>query len=193
MQIVFKAFLLLWSIELGEALFFPEHIRSYVVVGIQPIVTVDDMVYMVGKRGKEFRLGHLVWQTIHPFVNGIASLVMDMTFIAEHSRLHTVHILIASLLEIRIIPTHLVFTCLEEVTRVKFIRNRQRHDVQFLDTFLQSPFSSHAEHLEDRLLSKVIGILGPTLALGYPHIVLFHINDIVDIVTEMLAAHQLFP
>src|SRR5574344_2362461 len=79
MQIVFKAFLLLWSIELGEALFFPEHIRSYVVVGIQPIVTVDDMVYMVGKSGKEFRLGHLVRQTIHPFVNGIASLIMDMT------------------------------------------------------------------------------------------------------------------
>ena len=50
--------------------------------------------------------------------------------------------------------------------------------------------ATHRHHLQNTLLGAVITVLGPTLALGYPDVLVLLLDGEMHIVGEALARHQ---
>ena len=113
-----------------------------------------------------------------------------MTLITEDTGLHAYQVIHWSLLPIGIIALLLELLCLQKIAWVILITDRQRYKMQLLQALDDTAFSTHRHHLQNTLLGAVVAVLGPTLALGYPDVLVLLLDGEMHIVREALARHQ---
>ena len=156
-----------------------EFIEGDIVTGEEFVATMYLTIHTLCHRLEEFCLWNIL-QFLNPCINRSSSTVYHPTLIPQDTGLHIVKVVLTRLLKGRVITFLLELLSLEVIARVKFVAYGQRHDVQFLK------ISAHSQHLKYCILSSVIRVLSPTLALGNPYILLLLGNSIMDI-----TAHQL--
>ena len=115
---------------------------------------------------------------------------MDVTLLAEDAYLHVAQVVLLALLELRVVPLHLELLGLEVVTRIVLVADGERYDVQVFESLYDGAISAHRHHLQHRLLRAVVGVLGSSLALRNPYVVVLVVDDMVHIAAHLLAALQ---
>ena len=130
-------------------------------------------------------------QRFQILVDARGCLVMDSTFIAYNSCLHTYNIVHRTFLPIRI-AFRLHFGSLQIVARVVFVRNGKRNNVELLQLFEQCAFCSQCKHLENGLLCKVVGVLGTSFSLCYPQVFVLFFKSKYHIARHLYACQHQF-
>ena len=156
-----------------------EFIEGDIVTGEEFVATMYLTVHTLCHSLEELGLRHIL-QFPNPGIYRSSSTVHHPTLIPQDTGLHIVKVVLTRLLKGRVITFLLELLRLEVIARVKLIADGQRHNVQFLK------ITAHSQHLKYCILSSVIRVLSPTLALGNPYILLLLGNSIMDI-----TAHQL--
>ena len=113
-----------------------------------------------------------------------------MTLIAEDTGLHTYQIIHRSLLPVCVIALLLELLCLQKIAWVILITDRQRYKMQLLQTLDDTAFSTHRHHLQNTLLGAVVAILGSTLSLGNPDILILLLDGEMHVIGKTLARHE---
>ena len=111
-------------------------------------------------------------------------MVADTPLIAEDTRLHVVEVVLTALLERRVVALLLELLRFQVVAGVVLVADGQRHDVQLTQV------AAHSQHLQHRLLCTVIRVLGTSLTLGNPDILLLLADGIVNIAAHKQAGTQ---
>ena len=149
------------------------------------------LVVDMGSNGiEEFLLRHFRVESIQILIDTWGCMIMHMSLVTEDTSLHAYEIIHRSLLPSFHVTLLLILLSLEEVARIILIADRQRYEMQLLQAVDDTTFSTHRHHLEDTLLRTVIAILGSTLSLGNPDILVLLLNGEVHIVGKALARHQ---
>ena len=113
-----------------------------------------------------------------------------MTLITEDTGLHAYQVIHRSLLPIGIIALLLELLCLQEIAWIIFVTDRERYEMKLFQAVDNAALTAHRHHLQNTLLGAVITVLGPTLALGYPDVLVLLLDGKMHIVREALARHQ---
>ena len=115
---------------------------------------------------------------------------MHMTLIAEDTGLHAYQIIHRSLLPVCVIALLLELLCLQKIAWVILITDRQRYKMKLLQAFDDTAFSTHRHHLQNTLLGAVVAILGSTLSLGNPDILVLLLDGEMHVIGKTLARHE---
>ena len=177
-------FLLLRGIEILVFSGAIPQVVSDVIVGIQAIGLVDALVQQTGYCLVIF-VARKLFQ-FHQFHAGnrFADFYVYPTFGLGDSRQNTVQIF-ARFFGVFGKLAFVEFECFQNIARFPFVGNRYRYDVQLvycLDFIIRA---RHAEHLDDALVCRVVSILGPAVALGYPDGLSFLLNHETDVVGQV--------
>ena len=76
-------------------------------------------------------------------------MIMYVSLITEDTCLHTYQIISRSLFPLRMITLLLEFLCLQEIAWVILITDRQRNQMQLLQSFYNTSLTTHRHHLEN--------------------------------------------
>ena len=131
----------------------------------------------------------LLWQIlefVYPCVDRGSTVVVYTSFIAEDARLHVVKVILTALFEFGIIAFLLKLLRFEIVTRIVFIADGQRDNIQLLQ------ISSHGKHFQDGILCAVVAVFSPSFALCYPDVFLFLVDSKMDVPAHQLAGAKHF-
>ena len=164
-----------------------QEIERHIIAWIETVVTMYLVVDMGSNGIEEFLLRHLRVEGIQILIDTWGCMIMHMSLVTEDTGLHAYEIIHRSLLPSFHITLLLILLSLEEVARIELIADRQRYEMELLQSFDNTTFTTHRHHLEDALLGTVIAILGSTLSLGNPDILVLLLDGEMHIVGKTLA------
>ena len=132
-----------------------QKIESNVVARVEPIMKVQLMVDTAAEGSKEFLFGQ-VFQLIYPTIDRCSTMIVHASLIAKDACLHIIEVVLTALLKSRIVTLLLKLLCLQIVARIKLITDSERNDVQVAEFVSHFTFTSHSQHLQNRILGTVI-------------------------------------
>ena len=115
----------------------------------------------------------------------LAYIQMDISFLLLDTGHDAHHILLRSL-DIFLCPGNEEFPCLQDVTRLIFIRDTERNNVEFLEIRSEILRAAHIEHLQQSLLGSVDAVLGTAFTLCDPDGALSGSNRVADVLRKHL-------
>ena len=121
---------------------------------------------------------------VNPGIDRCRRTIYHTALIAENARLHIVKIILTGLFESRIVTFLLELLSLQIITRVILITDSERNNVQFFQV------TPHGQHLQHGILSTIVRVLGPSLTLGNPYILLLLRNSEMDVPAHQLRCSQ---
>ena len=169
----------------GIGLITIQLIQGDIVAGVKLVATMYLAVHTLGQSLKPLCFGQRR-EFVDPGIDGSSGTISHSALIAKDACFHIVEIVLLTLLKGGIITLLLKLLCFQIVAGIKLVADGERYDVQFLQ------IAPHGQHLQHSILGMVARILGSTLALGNPDILLFLGHSIVDITTHELRGSQCF-
>ena len=164
-----------------------QEIERHIIAWIETVVAMYLVVDMSSNGIEEFLLRHLWVEGIQILIDTWGCMIMHMSLVTEDTGLHTYEIIHRSLLPSFHITLLLILLSLEEVARIVLIADRQRYEMELLQSFDNSTFTAHRHHLEDALLGTIIAILGSTLSLGNPDILVLLLDGEMHVIGKTFA------
>ena len=117
---------------------------------------------------------------------------MQFAFELQQTRLHAEQVVALTLLEVRVAAFEQELAHFQIVVGVILIADAHGQNVYLLEAFHERAFPAQSKHFHQRFLSVVAGILGSSLALGYPHTLLFVQDGIMNIGRKHFCVLQTF-
>ena len=162
-------------------------VHSDVVVGIEAVVAVD-LVVDVGADGvQQVRLAEfLLTETVEVVVDAGCHMIVDFPLQSEDARPHADDVVVRPLLPVGVVALQLILLCLEEVAGVVLIADGEWHDVEVDEAVEHVALPTEDQHLQDALLRAIVGVLGASLPLCDPEVLMLFGDGEVHVTGEFL-------
>ena len=93
--------------------------------------------------------------------------------VLQQTSLHTEEIVALRFLEVGILALEQEFLCFEIIVGVKFIADRHRHKIDFLEALNETLSATKSKHFYETLLCTVVTVFAAAFALGNPNRLFF--------------------
>ena len=153
---------------------------------------MNTLVDMFGNDAEDVSLGSVIGNSLKEIVDTRSAMIVDTSFISHDTSLHAQYIVGFGFLPSLHITLELELLRFKPVAWVVFITDSYRHDMQLLQSFGHRTIASHCHHLDNRLLSAVITILGTTLTLSNPNIVMLVVDDEIHVFSHSATVDEHF-